>query len=234
MTNLLRAQWTIVKTTKCNLSYYGEDTVAETLMAKTNVTKIVCLQILCSKNSCSQYPHGWFPHGQIPWQKIMWLDFTYRRMTNSCIYVLWRKTPLTLWLRSFFCYPSLGTELISVQSCTCHGLFFQCLLFGMNFFFGAHVSRAENWSSAPIYTYLKRRISRLNFRSYVLNLVKINISFFFQRLVDPGRFSKHYQFGWFIGQAWQKSRIVRTDFSAKRAYQKRYLGRFIGQPQPKS
>ena len=51
-----------------------------------------------------------------------------------------------------------------------------------------------------IYVFLKKRTSRFNFRSYILNLVKINISFFFQRLVVLGRIyrspvpSKHYKF----------------------------------------
>ena len=37
-----------------------------------------------------------------------------------------------------------------------------------------------------IYTFLKRRISRFNFRSYVLNLVNINIRFFLSKIGSPG------------------------------------------------
>ena len=53
--------------------------------------------------------------------------------------------------------------------------------------------RAENWSSAPftvqgkcMYIFLKRITRKFNFRSYVLNLVKINKFVFFQRLVVLG------------------------------------------------
>ena len=80
-----------------------------------------------------------------------------------------------------------------------------------------------------IYTFLKWRTSRLNFRSYVLNLVKINISFFFQLLIIPGSIyrppvpSEHYQFGRFIGQVYQNSQIKQADLSAERACQTRFL-----------
>ena len=64
------------------------------------------------------------------------------------------------------------------------------------FFFGTHVSglRIAALSHSQyrvsvytcIYTFLKRKISRFNFRSYVLNLVKINISFFLSKVESLG------------------------------------------------
>ena len=87
-----------------------------------------------------------------------------------------------------------------------------------------------------IYNFLKLRTSKFKFSFYVRNLVKINIKFFFQRLVVPGTIyrqhvpSEHYQFGQFISRACQNSQIERAHLSAKRAYQTRFLGRFVDQP----
>ena len=44
----------------------------------------------------------------------------------------------------FFCYSLLGMEIILLHTFTWHGVFIPCLLFGMDFFFGTHVSLAEN------------------------------------------------------------------------------------------
>ena len=61
--------------------------------------------------------------------------------------------------------------------------------------------------------------------------------FLFQMLVVPGPIYRppmqHYQFGRFIGQACQNSRIEWADLSTKHAYQTRFFGRFIDQSQPK-
>ena len=59
--------------------------------------------------------------------------------------------------------------------------------------------------------------------------------FFFQRLIVPEPIcqpavpSMYYQFGRFIGQACQISRMERADLSAKHANYTRLLGRFIDQ-----
>ena len=87
----------------------------------------------------------------------------------------------------------------------------------------------QNWSSSylqykinVLYPFFKRRTRKFIFRSYVLNLVKINLSFFFQRLVVPGLIyrlavpSMYYQFGRFIGHACHNSRIKWVDLLAQR------------------
>ena len=47
--------------------------------------------------------------------------------------------------------------------------------------------RIEAPNRVSVYTLsLKRRTMKLNFRSYILNLVKINISFFLSKVGSPG------------------------------------------------
>ena len=108
-----------------------------------------------------------------------------------------------------------------------HGLFSLVLLFsGLRIEAPIPSTVQGKW----IYTFLKQRTilkqrtSRFNFRSYVLNLVKINKFLFFQRLVVlrpiywPLVPSEHYQIEQFIGQACHNSRIEWADLSAKHAY----------------
>ena len=71
-----------------------------------------------------------------------------------------------------------------------------------------------------IHFFLKRRTSRFNFRSYVLNLIKITRFFFFQRLVDPGPIYRH---------PCLTSTISSADLSAKHDRTVNRVGRFIGQ-----
>ena len=77
---------------------------------------------------------------------------------------------LTLWLRSF-CYPSLGTELIFCKPSpmfTWHGLSFQCILFGMDFFlcysfFGQFIGQAYQNMRINRVNLLAKRASRTRF-----------------------------------------------------------------------
>ena len=98
---------------------------------------------------------------------------------------------VTLWLQSFFSYPSLGIELIFYKTSPGIDFLFQCLLFDTDYF-DTHVSRVENWSSAPIHStelvyihFLKWITSLFNFRSYVLNIVKININCCLSKFDSP-------------------------------------------------
>ena len=133
---------------------------------------------------------------------------------------------LILWLWSFL-YPPLGTALIFTNlHLAWTGMdIFNVYCLARTFFFGPHVSRIENWSStlihSTVYTLLKWRTRKFNFRSYVLNLVKINIRFFLSKVGSPGPIyrpamsSMYYQFSRFIGQVCQNSRIERADLLTK-------------------
>ena len=67
--------------------------------------------------------------------------------------------------------------------------FFQCLLFGTDFFlvlvFPGLRIEAPTLSTVSAYTFLKQRTRKLNFRSYLLNLVKINISYCLSKVDSP-------------------------------------------------
>ena len=143
----------------------------------------------------------------------------------------------------FFCYLSLRTDLFFYKHSWTFFFNIYCLerIFSFILMFSGLRIEAPPPSAVQgkcIYTFLKRRTSRFNFRSCVLNLVssKDNKSFFFQRLVVPESIycppvpSKHYQFGRFIGEACQNSRIEWIKLSVKRGYQARFLGQFIDQP----
>ena len=117
---------------------------------------------------------------------------------------------------SFFCYSSLGTELLFTNIHLAWTFFFNVYCLARTFFFGTHVFRVENWSSASstvhdkyIYTFLKRRTSTFNFRAYILNLVKVNISFFPSKVDSPGTL--------FIDHLWVVNTISSAHLSAKRA-----------------
>ena len=105
-------------------------------------------------------------------------------------------------LRSF---NPLAAELFSLLPCVGHGVNFYkpSLWYGLSFsmftVWHAHfslvlmISGLRNEAPPPsivkvsVYTlFLQQRTNRFHFSSYVLNLVKINISFFFRRLVVPG------------------------------------------------
>ena len=99
---------------------------------------------------------------------------------------------LTLWLWSFFPLPFSGTKIIFKNPHRARTFFFNVYCLAWTFFFGTHVSRAGNWSSLSpnprysVYTrFLKQRTSRFIFRSYVLNVVKIKISFCVSKVGSP-------------------------------------------------
>ena len=129
---------------------------------------------------------------------------------------------LTLWLQSFFLLPFTEHGVNFVQTFTWRGLYFFMFTVWHEF---CSLVLFLGWELklSPYSQYRVRRTSRFYFRSYVLNLVKINISFFFQRLAVHGPIywppvsSEYYQFGRFISQACQNSWIERADLSAKRA-----------------
>ena len=101
---------------------------------------------------------------------------------------------LTLWLQSFFATLELvGRNFYKPSSGT--DFLFQCLglLFGTDFSLVLMFPGLRIEAPPPIdttgrctYTLLKWRTSRFNFNSYVLNLVKINISYYLSRLVITG------------------------------------------------
>ena len=126
---------------------------------------------------------------------------------------------LTLWLQSFL-YPSVGTKIIFYKPSMAwnffsmftiwHGYFSLVLMFHGLRIDAPPISTVQ---SKCIYTFLKPKIRKFDFCSYVLNLVKINISFVFQRMLVPGPIYqpampiRYYQFGRFIGQACHNSRM---------------------------
>ena len=72
--------------------------------------------------------------------------------TNQHLYLLsWEGLALTHWMRRFFCYRPIGREFFYIPSPGMEFLFHIYYLVQI-FFFDTHVSRAENWSSAPIYS----------------------------------------------------------------------------------
>ena len=89
---------------------------------------------------------------------------------------------LTLWLHSFFCYPRISTEIFLLQTLTWYGLSYPMFTVWHRYFFlvlmfpGLRIV-APPPSTVSIYTlFLRRRTRKFNFRSYVPNLVEINIS----------------------------------------------------------
>ena len=59
---------------------------------------------------------------------------------------------LSIWLQSFFRYPSDGTEIMFYIPTPGMEFFSHVYCLTQTFFFGTNVSRAENWSSAPMYS----------------------------------------------------------------------------------
>ena len=133
---------------------------------------------------------------------------------------------LTLWLRSF--YTRLGYGVNFLQTFTWHGVFFQRLLFGTDFFLWYSCFLGWKLKLRPHPQYkvseytliLKRRTRKFNFLSYVLKLVKINISFFFQRLVVLGTIYR---------PAVPACTISSSIYQPSMSEQANEAGRFIGQ-----
>ena len=134
----------------------------------------------------------------------------------------WRKTEhiclvnlLTLRLWSFF-YTLQGHEDNCLQTLNWHELLFSMFtvwhgLFSLVLMFSGLRIEAPPLSTVQgkcIYTFLKRRTSKFNFCSYVLNIVKINIIFWFL---------KGYSWGRFIGQPCLACTISLANLSANRA-----------------
>ena len=151
--------------------------------------------------------------GQVDWR---WLQLTqnswnhdeWRKtvsnpgLTNSLIRARINKQPplltswfptSTLWMQSFL-YPSGCTEIIFYKPSPGTKLFFQCLLFGTDFFHWYSCFSGWELKLRPylqyrvsVYTqFLKWRTRKFNFRSYVLNLLLINISFCLSKVDSPG------------------------------------------------
>ena len=95
-------------------------------------------------------------------------------------------------LAAYFFIPLRGTEIFFINL-SLSQTFLNVYCWAQTIFFGARISRAENLSSAPftvqgkcIYTFFKAENQEIQFRSYVLNLVKINISFFLSKVGSTG------------------------------------------------
>ena len=94
---------------------------------------------------------------------------------------------LTVWLQSFFLLPFAGHKVNFLQTFIWHGLSFSMFTVwhGLSFlvlmFSGLWIEALPPTTlhSKSINTFLNRRTSRFNFRSYVLNLAQINVKFFF-------------------------------------------------------
>ena len=123
---------------------------------------------------------------------------------------------LTLWLQSFQ-LPSKWHGGIILQPGTYFR--FHCLPFGTDVF-GTHVSRAENWSSAPnpqyrvsVYTFFKAENQEIQFPLLCTKPSKDKQVFVLQRSVVLGPMyrlnvpSEHYQFSRFIGLTCHNSEI---------------------------
>ena len=134
-------------------------------------------------------------------------------------------TALTVWLRSIS-YTLQGMEIIFTKLHLAQTFFFNVYCWARTFSLVLMFPRLR--IEAPplctvqgkcINTFLKQRTRKLNFHSFVLNLVKIKISFFLSivgshRLIYRSAIpSMYYQFGRFIGQACHNSQIERVDLS---------------------
>ena len=93
----------------------------------------------------------------------------------------------------FFSLPFRGMEIFFTNPHLARTFFVNVYCSAWTFIFGSHVFWAEDWSSTPstyrvsVYTlFLKQRARKFNFCSYVLNLVKINISCCLSKVGSPG------------------------------------------------
>ena len=129
----------------------------------------------------------------------------------------------------FYLLPSNWHEDNLLHTFAWHVFYFSMLTVWQTFSLVLTFGRAENWNSALStvqgkYTqFLKRRTRKFNFRSYVLNLVKINIRFHLSKIGNPGAdLSTNHativnQACQFIGQTCHNSQIELADLSANHA-----------------
>ena len=130
---------------------------------------------------------------------------------------------------NFFYKPSPDTEFFFNVYCLAQNFSLVLMFPGLRINIYLQYRESVYTQVLSVYTQLlKWRTRKFNFQSYILNLVKINISFFFKGWQSQSRFisepSMYYQIGRFI---------ERANLSAKRTNQTRFLFRFISQPQPK-